>query len=328
MHLTPIALALSLALTPALTAAGPSASASAAGRATPETRALAEKLAAVSDERETEAKALEPVERMLSGTIAIRLSITDAGVVAQVKHIVHDALSPVVQKAVDALVDGYAANLSGEELRRVIAFVESPEGQAEKINLPLLKNELAAAMSGSPEAAKAEDSARRAFAAASPEKRALVQRILTAQDFDAHTRRGYATLQAMMKSVTVATGVGSSIGQQRSDADAKAEDDYVRLVTGVEEGFYVTHYTDGQLEAVAAYLESEPGQAVLTRSPKVKEVVGGVVRQGLLGAVSSLPEKVCATVACTPDQRTHLAEFTTAMAAGVSRLPALTDAPS
>jgi hypothetical protein len=328
IHLTPITVALVFALTPAFAAADATATAIApALTPTADARTLAATLVRLGDERENGAKALEPVEGMLSAQIAMRLSATDPDVVAKVKQVVHEALSPVVRKAGDGLVDGYAASFSPEELSHVVAFVESPEGQAEKANLPLLKKALAAWLSGSPEAANAGDTAAKVFAAASPETRSLVQRILAAQDFEARTRQGFATLNSAFESVFSRAGVGTSTAQPGSNADAKAADDYVRVVTEIEEGFYVTHYTDAQLTAVAAYLESEPGQAVLTRLPKLKRALNEELLQGLSHALSSLPERVCSTVPCSADQRTGLTDFTTTMAASVSRMPAFYGSP-
>ena len=322
MYLTPIAVVLSLALMPAFAVADPTASAMAPA-ATRQARALAETLARVSDEREKAAKALEPLEGLLSGQVAIRLSTTDPGVIAKVKRIVHDGLSSVVQKSVDAMADGYAANFSTEELGHVIAFVESPVGQAEKANLPVLKKELAAALNDS----GTGDAAAHAFAAASPEKRTLVRQILTAQDFETHTRQGYARLLAIGAAAASQSGVGASAQRPDSDADPKAADDYVRLMTEVEEGFFVTHYSDAQLAAMVSYVESKPGQAILTRLPNVKRAVGAVLTHELSATVSTLPEHVCAIVACSPEQRTRLTEFASVMAAGILKLPALTDAP-
>jgi len=312
MYLMPPAVvALTLAFTPAFAAVD-------AVPAAQETRALAETVVKLSDERENEAKALEALDDRLSDQIAVQLSTTDPGVIARLKQVVHDALSPVVQKAGDVMVDGYAANFSTEELGRVIAFLNSPEGQAEKVNLPLLKRELAAALSGSPKTATAGEAAAQAFAAASPEKRALVQRILTAQHFETHTRQGYAALQATLKAVASQAGLRASAGPAGSENDPRAADDYVRLVTEVEEGFYVTHYTDEQLAAAATHLESEPGQAVVTRLPTIKRAMGAVLAHGLSSAISSLPEQVCKTVVCSTDQRSRLAAFTTFMASFVA----------
>ncbi len=327
MHLTPKTVALSFALTFAFAASDPTASAPARpSPATPEALSLATTLVGVSDERANATKALEPLENLMSGWITTCLSTTDPSVIAQVKQIVRDALSPIQQQAVDAMVDSYAASFSTEELGRAIAFAEGPEGQAEKANLPLLKKDLAAALSGSSKVAKAGDSASQVFAAASPERRAFVQRILVAQHFEARTRRNYATLGAMIEAAALRAGLGTSTGKAGSRADAKAADNYVRLVTEVEEDFYVTHYTDAQLTGFATYLESEPGQAFVTRMPKVRKALSSVVAHGLLGAVSKLPDRVCKAVACTPDQRTRLAELTTVMsAASALGFPGLTD---
>lgn len=316
------AIALAFALATALAGARASAAA-----ATPETRTLAATLVQLGDERAHAAKALGSMERLLSAQIAMKLAVTDPSAAARVKQVVHDALSPVVLKADDAMVEGYAANFSADELGHVIAFAEGPEGRAEKANLPLLKTALAAALSGSADAANAGDAAARTFAAAPSEKRALVERILTAQDFEAHTRRGYATIEAVMKSAVARSGLQASAVQPGPEAEAKAADDYVKRVTEVEEAFWVSHYTDAQLAAVAAYLESEPGQAILTRLPKVRSAMSAVLASGLSVAIASLPERVCKTVACSPDQRASLAEFTTVIAASVSKLSVLTDAP-
>jgi len=129
----------------------------------------------------------------------------------------------------------------------------------------------------------------------------------------------------MVDAAASRSGLGASSGQAGSESDAKAADDYVRLTTEVEESFYVTHYTDAQLASVATYLESKPGQAVLTRVPKVRGALAAVLAQELPGAVSSLPERVCTTVACSPDQQSRLAAFASAMAAGV---PSFINPPS
>ncbi len=328
MRLAPAVIALLLALTPAVAAASPTTSVSnPAPAATREARALAGALVSASGDRENEVKALDPVEGMLSSQIAMRLSTTDPGVVAKVNEVVHGALSTVVQKSVDALVEGYASSLSTDELGHIIAFVKSPAGQAEKANLPLLKQALAAALNSSDTGAKAGESAAQVFAAASPEQRALVLRILTAQDFEAHTRQGYATLGVTVKAALSRSGVRPPGGQPGSEADAKAADASVRLATEIEEGFCVSHYTNAELAEAAAYLESEPGQALLTRLPKVKGAIGAVLAQALADALSSLPAQVCTTVACSPDQRTRLAELMAVMAAVVSSLPSLNGSP-
>jgi hypothetical protein len=160
---------------------------------------LATALVEIGDERQHEAKALEPMEALFANLIAVKLSITDPSATAKVKSVVHGAFAPVSVRAGDAMIDAYATNFSAQELADVLAFMKSPTAEVEKANLPLLKAELGAALTGLSSNPTVEADALRVFDGASPAKPELILRILKAQDFEAHTRKGYATLGAVLK---------------------------------------------------------------------------------------------------------------------------------
>ncbi len=160
---------------------------------------LARAVVEIGDERPHEDQAIQPIEAFLSNSISTRLSLTDPSATVKVKSVVHDAFAGVSEKTADATVDAYAANFTARELGDVLAFMKSPAGMMEKANLSLLKVEMSAALvdpSGNP---AIEVDAMRAYDGASPTMRELIGRILKAQDFEAHTRKGYATLGVIMK---------------------------------------------------------------------------------------------------------------------------------
>ncbi len=285
---------------------------------------LAKALVEIGEERQHEAKALEPMETLLSNLIAIKLSLTDPSAKARVTAVVHEAFAPVSVRAGDAMIDAYAANFNAQELGDVLRFMRSPTAQVEKANLPLLKAELSAALTGLASNAAVEAEALRVYDGASPAKRELVLRVLKAQDFEARTRKGYATLGAITKTALqqVASKGPQPSSLQTAD-DERAADAYVRLVTAVEKRYYVNHWSEADLSATASYLESDAGQAIQTRMPLVKRAVGKSLSEALVVAIGSLDMSVCGAVPCTQDQRASVADFTKSMAAGI---PSIIDA--
>ncbi len=301
----------------------------AAGAAPPpgDTHELAKALMELGDERQLDVKALEPMESLVSNLIAAKLSLSDPSTAAKVRSVVHQALEPVSVKAADAMIDAYASNFTSQELGAVLAFMRSPAGEAEKANLPLLRVELGAALTGLSSDPNLEAEATRIYEGASPAKRELIVRILKAQDFEAHTRKGYAALGEVMKAAIkqAASPAQSATPSSPTAEDERAADAYVRLVTAVEKRYYVNHFSETDLSAMAAYLESDAGQAILARMPIVKRAVGKALADALVIAIGSLDKDVCAATPCTAEQRASVADFATAMAA---RVPSMMGAAS
>jgi hypothetical protein len=303
-----------LLLLPAVARAGPPPA---------DVRELAKALVEIGEERQHEAKALEPIETLLSNLIAIKLSLTDPSAKAKVTAVVHEAFAPVSVKAGDAMIDAYAANFTAQQLGEVLGFMRSPTAEVEKANLPLLKAELSAALTGLAGNPAVEAEALRVFDGASPAKRELILRILKAQDFEAHTRKGYATLGAIMKTALEQAGSKEPTPQPSSSQttdDERAADAYVRLITAVEKRYYVNHWSEADLSVVASYLESDAGQAIQTRMPLVKRAVGKSLSDQLAIAIGSLDKSVCAAVPCTQVQRASVTDFTKSMATGISSM--------
>ncbi len=283
--------------------------------ATPKTLALAEALVAAGDELQHEQQALEPLETMISTMVSTQLATADPAAAATVKAVVSQALAPAPSKAIEAMTGLYAANFSERELREILTFVNGPAGQAEKINLPLLKGELRAALSATATGAGGADDIDRALAKASPAKRQLILRILKAQDLEARTRKGY---QALLGAMDGAAPTAAGPSSRPPTAAAQAVDDYVRQTMAVTARFYGLRFSEAQLAASADYLESEAGRAVLERMPIIQRAAGGVLRDQLVIALASLDAKVCAAVACSQDQRAAVAAFARGMAAQLS----------
>jgi hypothetical protein len=299
--------------------------------ATPQTRALAAAVVEVGGDRERELEALEPMGSILSAMIASRLSL-DEPAAAKVRTIVHETLISIPSKLVDAEIEAYAANLSVKELDGVLTFLKSPAGRAEKSNLPLLHSELGTIMSG-PDTAKTGEQAARVFAEASPAKRAAIRRILVAQDLESHTRRGLAAFGTLVEQAAPSQSIDSgppsgppqSNEQKQAKRDKAARDaeDYVRLVKEVEQRYYVDHFSEEQLTAIADYLEGEAGRAMLAQLPMIQRAVGQNLRNQLVIGIPSLNGNVCAAIACSPEQRTRLADFTRRMVENLPRFDSL-----
>lgn len=285
---------------------------------TAQTRALATALVDASVDREQFVKRLEPFEKMLSGMIASRVAPHDPTASAKVATVVHEGLSPVPGKIMEGLVDAYSTTYSAQELSDVLVFLKGPGGHAEKTNLPLLKGDLSAAFSGAADSEKAVELGEQAFAQASPARQELILRIFRAQDLEARTRKGLGTLGKIMDAAIANTGPAKpDQSDRRSDPDkaaasekeARVADDYVRTVMAVEKGFYATHYSDSELKAAAEYLESKSGQAMLVRSPAVQRASAHVMQTQLAKILPTLNVTVCSTVACSPEQRSSLADL-------------------
>lgn len=308
---------IALISSPQLAAAQPLA----AGQvATPEAKALASALIDADGERERIATALAPMEPMFQGVILSNVASKDVGAEATVATVVHEMFSSIGKQLGDASVGAYTANFSPTELSAVLAFVRGPGGQAERANAPLLKADLRAALSAQAPAAETIEAAEAVFAKAPPTKRALIQRIFRAQNLEARTRAGYATLGAVMDAALVAATGGEPTkkappSSEAADKASQASDRYVRLVMAVEERFYVDRFNETDLATLADYLESGAGQAMLTRSPTVQRVLTKAMQEQFATMLPALSETVCSAITCSAADRAGLAAEMRSLAA-------------
>lgn len=278
---------------------------------------LAKALVEIGDERPRMAKTLEPIEAVIAGGIAVELSLTDPDSTAKVKDVVHQALAPVSDRAGDAMVDAYSSNFTAEELSDVLTYMNTPAAKAEKANLPRLKADMGAALWSASGGATIEADAVKVYEGAPPAKRELVLRILKAQDFEARNRREFATFGAAMKTMLPPAVKGEKAQPHNAGApaeDARVMDDYMRLMVAIQKRYYVDHFSEADLSTVATYLESDAGQAVLTRLPVVRRATAKAMADQIFVALGSLDEKVCAAVPCTADQRASIADHTKSVA--------------
>lgn len=297
----------------AVLAAGPSAPASSI-------RDLAVALVEADGSKEKFAKGLQPLERMLGQSIASKVGASDPAEAGKVKATLHSALESLPAKMADTAADAYAANFSRRELSDILAFMNGPGGRAEIANLPLLKADLAAGMSQ--ETSGVVKVGEDAFVQAPAARRALILRLFNAQDLEAHTRLGYAALEHVMTAALTAadddqatrkTQRAETASPLEAEKEARAADEYVRMVMAVEKRFYVNHFSDEELTLLVAYLESDAGQAIIARNSLVQRAVVQGMQEHLGAILSSLDAQVCATVPCTSKQRADLKDFARSM---------------
>lgn len=284
------------------------------------THEQAAKLMEVSGDGESIIKGQARIQATVSKMIAVRVGASDPTASAKVAAVVSETLSPVPPKVIAATVAAYAANFSNREIDDVLAFMDGPGGRAEKTNLPLLRAALAAALIGQVDPSSAPEAIDRALAAAPALRRQLIARVFKAQDLEGQTRKDYMALLGGARAVVTAIDTAHTLPPARDDPAtlAHAADDYVRMVMGVEKRFYLDHFSDAELVAMADYLESEAGRAMLTGAPLVKRAVGQVMRDQVVAALASLNTSVCSAVACSPQQRKELADLISAAGAGVT----------
>lgn len=97
--------------------------------------------------------------------------------------------------------------------------------------------------------------------------------------------------------------------QNLEEEVARGADDYVRRVMAVEKRFYATHYSESDLTSFVAYLESDVGQATLSRAPAIKQAVARTMQVQLVSVLGNFDSSVCSVVTCTAKQRSELAKF-------------------
>lgn len=74
----------------------------------------------------------------------------------------------------------------------------------------------------------------------------------------------------------------------------------------IERSFYLTHYSDKELNIIANYLESDAGKAVMTQLPMIRQKVGNRLIAKLEDELPGLFDAVCASKGCSSAQREKL----------------------
>jgi hypothetical protein len=208
---------------------------------------------------------LEPLKRAISSSISSTLASGNPKLQADLTAKVEEQLTPLEAEFTDALAETYSKDLTLSEMRGIIDFMRGPGAKAEAINLPVLKNTLAAGQSVEADAvAKLEAASDLAYRQAPQARQDLIERIFKAQNFEEHTRQGFLKLYSRLNaSASVVTNSESNSGAKSSvetatsdndELDRKVEAD-VRRTMAIERSFYVTHFTDEELGVIATYLE-------------------------------------------------------------------------
>lgn len=269
----------------------------------PEHLQLARAVVQASGDEKNSTQVVATVEPLVAAQITRNLSQGDDGDAEKVNALTHETLRPIAQKLAESTIRAYAVNFSSKELSDILAFVTSPTGRDFAAKLPLLKGELAAAMGwtktgGIPSASVTSTKI-------APQTRALIDRLLRSQDFEARTRRGFEALRANWARMGQASGLPPS--KPVSDADKKAaSDSYWALVVGVEYRFYAANFNDEQLSKIVAYLESDSGQAALARVGLIRNAVSKELQAQLATDLPQLSQRACESTRCTAEQRAAL----------------------
>lgn len=298
----------------------------------PSSLALAKEIADTEVSREQFDKRMAPVEKMLALSAVSALAannpeiMNDSDTAAKVAAIVHNSVSSVYSKVMDARASAYAETFSKRELTDIVSFIRGPGGQAEKINIPLLKADLSPlAMMSATDAANMEVAADQTFVSVSPSRRELVLRIFKPQNVEERTRRGYAILLTRLsedphKVDSDATTPGSNANPRAKaseDEVARFVDEYVRKVMAVEKRFYANHYSDADLSIIATYLESETGRLTINRSPAIERAAAQITLRQFVSVLASLDEAICSAVICSSEQRARLVHLTSSVGAAI-----------
>jgi hypothetical protein len=215
-------------------------------------------------------------------------------------------MAPLGDEIMSAELDYYAANFSGEELRQILAFLNSPAGQAEAAKLPMLSAPIGKLLMGSPaDIEKAVVTSRAEFAQAPPATRQSIDRIMAAANVEGQARMANAMYSNMlagalskMQTTTGRTAPAADTASQNAAGDA-----YARNGLGIEQGFYATNFSGEQLAVIAAYLESEGGRVAIEKKPLLRRAAGQVLRARFAVILPNLERDVCAAVGCTAEQR-------------------------
>jgi hypothetical protein len=280
---------------------------------TAETRALAKALVAADGARERSLKGLDRTAKPLAGLIVSELSLKDEAQAAKVRALVRDRLIRVIDAVIEIKTDAYASHFSVDELRFALAFETSPTGQAAKAVAPELTRGLTLAITSSSDERAAQV---KVFTDAPAPKRELVSRILAAQDLETQTRKGLGAMSGMMDAVISAssddnaqTPVAATKPAPPSAEEVQAVDELVARMMEAGRAFYVTRFTEAQLADLAAYYESSTAKAMRSKSPQMQAEIYKAAIGRLPIVLPKFEADVCATVACTAEQRTKMAAF-------------------
>jgi hypothetical protein len=263
------------------------------------------------------------VERAVSIPISTILASGKPELEAELTTKVHEQLTPWREEYTAALVEAYSENLTASEMRDITAFLRGPGGRAEVVNLPLLKKNLASAQAMEPDmVTKLEADSDIAFQQAREARRDLIERIFKSQNLEERTAQGfrklYSTLNAAVSVATSAEGAEHANDAQaaplfHSGEITKQVEADVRRTMAVERAFYLTHYSDEELDVLVTYLESSAGQAVMTQLPAIRQAVGRRMVVKLDSILPSLIVSACATTSCSTQQKDRLKQLVTVM---------------
>lgn len=281
-----------------------------------QSRDLAQKLVSAEAEADDPLRNFAYFELSLASFIQNIVAPGDTKARGDLATEVHEKFAPLKEVFRDALLEGYAESLNPNEMREIIGFLQSPGGLAEKANLPLLKTDLANGLMMDPNAAaKMEARSEDAFKDAPQTRRDLIVRILKAQNLEERTRQGLRKHYSTMSDALSVAGNGDG-GPQEKGSDTKSQlnndevdkqiEADVRRTMAIERSFYLTHYSDKELNIIANYLESDAGKAVMTQLPMIRQKVGNRLIAKLEDELPGLFDAVCASKGCSSAQREKL----------------------
>lgn len=255
---------------------------------------------------------LEPI---LAGLIAKPLDVADPAKKERIGAVVHNDLQALGDEMIEARVSAMAQTFTVQELEGFLAFSRSPTGQTYRSAVSELSRELAPAfLSGAFPAVNTD---------VPEQKRALIDRILKAQDVAGSARKGWRMFNIAM--TRALSAVSKSPASSAAPANDQArEDAFVKGYVEVEVQFYAKTFSDAQLAELAAYFDGPIGRALVEHRPQLAALAASTYPTLLERRFGHMEEASCAAVACSTSQRAALdarfGQFRSMMATTVNSL--------
>jgi hypothetical protein len=247
---------------------------------------LAKQIVAIDADRAQLAR-LDAFGQLLPPQIEALLNVEDPAQKQKIADLVKARLTRMEDGLSEARATAMAQTYPADVLQGALAFRHTSTGEAFSKAAPALNEVAGAALLA--ERAAAIDPAMPAA------RRALIERVLRAQDVEGTARRGWKALSAML-------GQGAA----QSAQDAQDESNYVARVVAAETQFYAQTYTDAQLADLAAYVEGPVGTAFKAGQARLQATSASLGGAVLEHTYDHFGDEICGAVPCTPAQKAQL----------------------
>ncbi|HLZ73846.1 hypothetical protein [Phenylobacterium sp.] len=243
------------------------------------------------------------------------LGLSDPTQKEQVRAAIHGSLQTLTAEIVEDRISELAQTYSADEIAEMIAFRHSDVGKAYSAGSTQLALEL---MLGPPDA-KASDDPK-----PSPQKLALINRLLKAEGVEARIRRQQRAGAATVNEMKAEPG-GAGEAATQVAAMLKTDDPaYVTNMMTATVRFDAKTYSDEQLRQLLVYFEGPVGRALIASGPRLEAIAITRSRAILEHGIWRAGEAGCQAIACDASQHQKLdgavAKFEKLVTAGLDTL--------